>query len=266
MPYLFQASCELTKEEIFVMTLRKLRRNTPFIDLADDYAICVNTASKYFHRTVKVMHDCLQYVLEPPPKEIIIRHTPQAFKRYYGNRRVLVMDCFEVRTERPGIPKAANAHHSAYKMSSTTKFLIVMAADGSVAFVSNAYVGRCSDRFITVSSGFLELIEPDDVILADKGFDIADLIESRGATLNIPTFLRKNVQMNPLNIERDRQITSLRVHVERMIGRIKEKYTFLNGTIQVNSLRRSENNGNTVDLITRLACILLSFNKSIVSD
>lgn len=169
------------------------------------------------------------------------------------------MDCFEIRSERPGNPKAANAHHSAYKMNYTTKFLIVMAADGSVAFISNAYVGRCSDRFITVYS--LDLIEPDDVILADKGFNIADLIESRGATLNIPTFLRKNTQMNPLNIERDRQITSLRVHVERIIGQLKA-----NGIIQVNSLRRSENNFNAVDLIVRVACILISLNKSIIRN
>lgn len=260
---LFKPLCHLTKDQVFVMTLRKLRRGTPFVDLADEYSACVNTVSKYFHRTIYVMYSCLKYALEPPSKETCIRHLPQFFRETLGDKRVFIIDCFEVSCETPTDPKAANAHHSFYKMRHTVKFLIAMSPHGAVSFISNAFVGRCSDRFIGQNSGFLDLLQPGDVVLADKGFDFADLIALRGARLNIPTFLRKNQQMNPLDLERDKQVTSLRVHVERIIGVLKNKYEYLRGMIEATALQRFENNNNAVDIIVKLCCILVNLNCSI---
>lgn len=130
-------------------------------------------------------------------------------------------------------------------------------------FHSNAFVGRCSDSFIGQNSGFLYLLQPGDVVLADKGFDFADLIALRGARLNIPTFLRKNQQMNPVDLDRDKQITSLRVHVERIIGVLKNKYEYLQGMIEATALQWFENNNNAVDIIVKLCCILVNLNCSI---
>lgn len=261
---LFQPVCELTKGQLFVMTLRKLRRNTPFTELADEYSVCANTISKYFHRTVLVLYENLKYALEVPPRAVSIRHTPRVFKLHYGDRRIFIIDCFEVQTETPINTKAATSHRSSYKMQQTTKFMIAMNSNGSVAFISKAYGGRCSDRFIIQDCGFLDILQENDVVLADKGFNISDLTIAKGATLNIPTFLQKKTQLNPLHIEKDKQITCLRVHVERLIGVLKMKYTYLNGPIAVDALRRFENGQNSVDIIVRVACILINFNKSIV--
>ncbi|XP_021704426.1 uncharacterized protein LOC110677684 [Aedes aegypti] len=261
---LFQSHCTLTKDQMFIMTLRKLRRNTPFVDLAEEYSVCTTTISKYFHRTLFVLYGALKYALEPVSKDISIRHLPRIFKDKYGSRRIHIIDCFEVATEEPTDPKAALSHHSSYKMRETTKFMIAMSADGRVSFISHAYAGRCSDRKIAETSGFLDMLEPGDVVIADKGFDISDMISSRGAVLNIPTFLRKDSQLNPLHLENDKQITTLRVHVERIIGVLKSKYEYLNGIILVDSLRRFENNINAVDLAVWVCCILINFNKSIV--
>lgn len=265
-PVLFEPACSLTKEQAFIMTLRKLRRNTPFTELADEYSVCTTTASKYFHKTLLVLNENLKYALELPSREVSIRHNPRIFQEFYGSRRVFVLDCFEVVSETPQETRAAIAHHSAYKMNQTTKFMIAMHSNGSVAFISHAYAGRCSDRFIIGDCGFLNILQCNDVVLADKGFDINDLVTAKGATLNIPTFLRKNTQLNPLDIERDKQITCLRVHVERLIGVLKAKYTYLNGVITVDALRRFENNRNTIDLIVQVACILINFNRSIISS
>lgn len=50
-----QPHCNFTKEQVFVMTLTKLRLNHQFQTLAYDYKVCPNTISKYFHRLVKLI-------------------------------------------------------------------------------------------------------------------------------------------------------------------------------------------------------------------
>ena len=53
-------------------------------------------------------------------------------------------------------------------------------------FVSNLYMGEISDQEITRCSGLLDLIEPGDSVMADKGFDISYELLIRGCKLNIP--------------------------------------------------------------------------------
>ena len=49
---------------------------------------------------------------------------------------------------------------------------------------------------ITRDCGILELIEPGDSIMADKGFDIAYDVVLRGANLNIPPFVKDRQQLS----------------------------------------------------------------------
>ena len=51
------------------------------------------------------------------------------------------------------------------------KFLLRIPC-GAIAFLSKCWGGRATDKFITMKSGFLGLLEPGDVVLADRGFDI----------------------------------------------------------------------------------------------
>ena len=48
--------------------------------------------------------------------------------------------------------------------------------------------------------------------MADRGFEIQDLLAPRKVYLNIPPFMRSKDQLNP---------ASVRIHVERAIERVK---------------------------------------------
>ena len=78
--------------------------------------------------------------------------------------------------------------YSSYKSANTFKALIGVSPQGLVTYVSNLWGGRATDRAITENCGILDLIEPGDDVMADRGFGIEDLLAAKKATLNIPPF------------------------------------------------------------------------------
>jgi len=57
--------------------------------------------------------------------------------------------------------------------------------NGAVTFVSSLFPGSTSDKIITLKSGLLDQLVPGDLILADRGFLIRDIILPPGVSLNI---------------------------------------------------------------------------------
>lgn len=114
------------------------------------------------------------------------------------------------------------------------KFLVACTPNGSISYMSPVYVGSISDVELTEVSGFLDVIKDKAGIsvMADKGFTIRDMLN---VDLNIPAFLNKK-QFSVQDISKGRKIASLRIHVERAIGRIKN-YQILKGTIPISMAR-----------------------------
>ncbi|ELT88219.1 hypothetical protein CAPTEDRAFT_217982 [Capitella teleta] len=67
----------------------------------------------------------------------------------------------------------------------------------------------------------LRQAEPGDTIMADKEFNVQDLLETSNVVINIPTFSKRKNRMINATVMRDRRISSKRVHVERIIGLAK---------------------------------------------
>ena len=61
------------------------------------------------------------------------------------------------------------------------------------------------------------------------------------AKLVIPVFTKGKSQLDPVDVEKTRGIASVRIHVERVIGLVRHKYTILDGTLPTDFLRGSTN-------------------------
>lgn len=90
-----------------------------------------------------------------------------------------------------------------------------------MSYVSPAYGGSTSDTQIVERSSLLNLCDPGDSIMADKGFNVQDMFVHRNIQINMPTFFKKKNRMACSTVIQDRKISSKRVHIERIIGLAK---------------------------------------------
>ena len=86
--------------------------------------------------------------------------------------------------------------------------------------------GRVSDKHITENSGVLRKLLPGDIVLADRGFDIADSVGFYQAKLYIPAFTKGKKQLFAQEVKETRKIANVRIHVE-LIGLVHRKYVIV---------------------------------------
>ena len=230
----------LTTFQQFLLTLMKLRLNLPFKYLSYRFAISPTTASETFYKCIDVLYQKYKCLIYWPTRETIIKNMPLCFKETFGNKIAVIIDCFEVFIETPSQIVNASRCWSSYKHHETVKVLIGITPQGSISYISGAWGGRTSDKFLTENCGFLDLISPGDVILADRGFLIQDSVEIQGAQLKIPAFTRGKTQLHPTDIEITRNIATVRIHIERIIGLLKKRYHIFGVTIPMSMVSKKK--------------------------
>jgi len=223
-------------------------------DLADRFNISASVLSKVFITWIHLMDKELSELCPFPSRELIALKLPSQFISF-PNIRVII-DCTEIFVQRASCFVAQSLTFSNYKHHNTVKFLIGITPTGAISFVSKAWGGRASDRYITEHSGLLELINEGDLVMADKGFNIGDLLAKKKAFLNIPPFLH-NRQFSTEEVVETRKIAKVRIHVERAIGRVKQ-FHILDPVVPL-SLK------NTIGPIFRVISYLTNLDKPLVT-
>ncbi|XP_068506554.1 uncharacterized protein [Syngnathus scovelli] len=118
-----------------------------------------------------------------------------------------------------------------YKQKNTVKYLVAITPQGSISFISLGYGGRASDKHITEESGPLDLLLPGDQVLADRGFTVQTSAGIRYGEGVMPEFTRGKKQLQGRAVEQSRKVLHVRIHVERVIGLLRQKSVIPEGTI-----------------------------------
>ncbi|KAJ8037752.1 hypothetical protein HOLleu_18645 [Holothuria leucospilota] len=85
--------------------------------------------------------------------------------------------------------------------------------------------GRVSDKYLVEHSDFLGKLDAGDIILADRGFNIDDSVGVFGCEIKYPVFTKGKKKLSGEEVEETRRITNVRIHVERVIGSLRQKYS-----------------------------------------
>ena len=211
---------KLRLEEEFLLTLMKLRLSLLLEDLAFRFQISSGSASSIFITWVKLCSKELSVLIIWPSRHQIKKTLPGCFRKIYPKVRCII-DCFECFTATPSGLDLAATMWSEYKHHYTFKVLVAITPNGAVSYVSPAYGGRATDIFVVKDSGFLNLLEPYDEVMADRGFKIREELMMRMSTLCIPPSKAAAMQTLPSDVRKTSSIANVRIYVEQAIGRMR---------------------------------------------
>ncbi|XP_072384205.1 uncharacterized protein [Diabrotica undecimpunctata] len=222
---LLQNYCKLPNWNIF-LTLKKIRTGHSFTLLGDDFGISESYASRIFSKSLPIISKYLRKLILTPNINSIKSNLPIAFRARYSDV-LCIIDCLEIEIEKPLDSIKQSLTWSEYKKCNTLKYLISCTPDGIINFISNAFGGRTSDAVIIENSGFLCMLPPKVSIMADRGFKhIEHLLVAKGCKLIRPPSVSSNTKLSPIEVIETKRIASLRIHVERVIRRLRE-FAFL---------------------------------------
>lgn len=264
-PKTWSSRSKLQPKDEFLLVLMRLRLNLLHQDIAYRFSISMASVTAIFDTWINVMAERLKFLIKWSPKEVIQESMPQIFRETYPLTRCII-DCSEIFIERPLSFQARAKTYSNYKKHNTAKFLIAISPVGTISFVSRLWGGRASDKCITKQSGFLDLVEPGDTIMADRGFNISEDLRLHGATLQIPSFTRGKSQLSQKEVEFSQRLARVRIHVERVIGLLKNKYTILQGILPVSiiSHKNDSQDLSNIDKILLTCAALTNLSPCIV--
>lgn len=246
-------------DKLIVMVFIKLKMNLPFVIIATLFKITDRTVAKRFYFILPYLKSAMSVLIYWPEKEEIVRNMPRCFIPFMSTR--VVLDCFESQIATLKCLTCRILTYSHYKNKQTTKFCIGVTPAGLTSYLSAAYGGRASDKFIFNDDQLLktvELIPHTDSIMVDKGFFIEKECDEYGVKLIRPPFLRKVPQLTKSDAAENVKIAKARVHVERAIQRVR-LFKIMTQTVERHILP-------WIDDIGVIVCAMVNLSAPILSD
>lgn len=246
------ANCFLNQKNQLFLVLVYYRTGICQEFLAHLFQTTQPTVSKMCQKVTDTIYKKVKTVNIWPTKEKVQEKMPLAFHKLYPQCRVII-DCTELKIQRPTDSKMQQSTFSYYKNANTLKGMVGITPSGAISFISNLWGGSMSDKELFLRSNMLTLLEEKDLVLADRGFLISKELEKKGCSLITPHFLANNIQFTPTEKTDNKSVAHHRVHIERAIGRIKV-FKYFEGALANCSL-------NTINKVFYILAFFINFGK-----
>lgn len=209
----------ISLQDQILITLMKLKQNYTNLHLAQLFSCSVATISNIALTFVHVLHATLfdDLMRTIPSREKNKNCLPSSFTQFSSCR--IVIDCTDVEIAVPCLMSKQSATYSSYRGMNSFKVLVGVAPNGVITYVSDLFPGSVSDKFIVEKSGILRHFVTGDLVLADKGFLIQDIVPV-GVSVNVPPFLNHG-KLTESEAKATKDIARCRIHVERANARLK---------------------------------------------
>ena len=215
-----------TWEKLFICLVR-LKRGFTIKTLAallssPDRKIEETQVRKIFTTYIQLMYKIfrdMQTVMFPE-RTYLRRFIPKVFKTMKNIR--CIVDCTKFRVECSRNFARQGNTFSSYKHTNTFKCLIAVTPNGGACFVSDLFEGDIDDVKIFKECGILRHLQPNDLVMVDRGFTVQDLLNPIQVELKIPSFLKGRGSLTAAEELETRRIAKARIHVERFNELLKQ--------------------------------------------
>ena len=93
--------------------------------------------------------------------------------------------------------------------------------NGGTCFVSDSFEGDIDDIQIFKECGIMRYLKPNDLLLADRGFTMHELLNPLQVELKIPSFLKGRKSLSAAEELETHRIAKATIHVEWFNERLK---------------------------------------------
>ncbi|XP_037872296.1 uncharacterized protein LOC119629683 [Bombyx mori] len=241
-----------------LMCLKKIRLNNPFRELADDFTMTPSHASKIFFKNIPLLASVMRPFLVNLNKHSIKSNLPMAFRHKYHNVSCII-DCLEIEVQKPSKALHQSLTWSEYKKANTIKYLVSCTPNGLVNYISPGFGGRITDTCLVESCDFVKCLQSGMRVMADRGFKhVEQYLHRERVQLVRPPSVTTGEKLSRAEARETKQIASLRIHVERVIRRLRE-FNMLKPHACLN-----HNLIKVLDDVITIACGLINLQDSLI--
>ena len=113
---------------------------------------------------------------------------------------------------------------------------------------------------------YLKFYHIGDIILADHGFTCDEYAQMAMTEVKIPPFTKGKKQLENIDVDRSHEQSIVQIHVERVIGVLKQKFTILQGVLPISLIAGNDDTDSTIDKIVKVCCACVNLCSSFVSQ
>lgn len=137
--------------------------------------------------------------------------------------------------------------------------MISCTPNGLINYISPGFGGRTSDVTLMQNCIFSDVLEQGTFVLADRGFKhVEQVLNEKGVKLLRPPSVAAGSKLSKAEVRQTKIIASLRIHVERVIRRVREFHMLKqHSVINTNILR-------VLDDVIVIACALVNLQDSLI--